>query len=214
MKNWPGRRIGVVGGPGDRRDDDFITLGKLAAQMFDELIIKEDDDTRGADPRGDAAKMDYPRRRRSRQSGQLPHHSGRNGKPSKTALDEAPEGGLVVILPESVTRSINLINARNPLPDPQIYRRQSTPPKQKAEAGTAEESDKFGLRPICRSSPVNLRSGQLPIADILSNFPPSWEGCPEGGVGQIYDYRYPIYHGIKRLKYPGLTHPCPSQDGG
>jgi len=30
--------------------------------------------------------------------------------------------------------------------------------------------------------------------DILSNFP-SWEGCPEGGVGQIYDYRYPIYHG-------------------
>jgi len=24
---------------------------------------------------------------------------------------------------------------------------------------------------------------------------PSLEGCPEGGVGQIYDYRYPIYHG-------------------
>jgi cyanophycin synthetase len=23
VKNWPGRRIGVVGGPGDRRDDDF-----------------------------------------------------------------------------------------------------------------------------------------------------------------------------------------------
>jgi len=27
--------------------------------------------------------------------------------------------------------------------------------------------------------------------DMLSNFP-SWEGCPEGGVGQIYDHRYPI----------------------
>jgi len=29
---------------------------------------------------------------------------------------------------------------------------------------------------------------------MLSNFP-SWEGCPEGGVGQIYDHRYPIYYG-------------------
>lgn len=51
VKNWPGRRIGVVGGPGDRRDEDFITLGKLAGQMFDEIIVKEDDDTRGR-PRG------------------------------------------------------------------------------------------------------------------------------------------------------------------
>jgi len=30
--------------------------------------------------------------------------------------------------------------------------------------------------------------------DMLSNFP-SWEGCPEGGVGQIYDHRYPIDYG-------------------
>ena len=27
--NWPGQRIGVVGAPGDRRDEDFVTLGKL-----------------------------------------------------------------------------------------------------------------------------------------------------------------------------------------
>ena len=57
----------------------------------------------------------------------------------ETALDEAPEGGLVVILPESVTRSINLINARNPLPDPQITETVHAA-EAKAEAGTAEES--------------------------------------------------------------------------
>ena len=33
-----------------------------------------------------------------------------------TALDRAPDGSLVVILPESVSRAIALIKARNPLP--------------------------------------------------------------------------------------------------
>lgn len=33
VRNWTsGDRIGVVGGPGDRRDEDFVTLGKLAAR--------------------------------------------------------------------------------------------------------------------------------------------------------------------------------------
>jgi len=30
VRNWPGERIGA-GGPGDRRDEDFVTLGKLSA---------------------------------------------------------------------------------------------------------------------------------------------------------------------------------------
>ncbi|HSM83420.1 MAG TPA: hypothetical protein VLS96_17165, partial [Nodosilinea sp.] len=33
-----------------------------------------------------------------------------------TALDSAPDDSLVVILPESVTRAIDLIQARHPLP--------------------------------------------------------------------------------------------------
>ena len=36
VRNWrDGERIGVVGGPGDRRDEDFIMLGRLAAEIFD-----------------------------------------------------------------------------------------------------------------------------------------------------------------------------------
>ena len=34
-----------------------------------------------------------------------------------TALDHAPKGSLVVIFPESVTRAISLIEARNPQSD-------------------------------------------------------------------------------------------------
>lgn len=118
IRNWPGERIGVVGGPGDRRDEDFITLGKLSAQMFDRIIVKEDDDTRGRD-RGEAAelisqgiKQEKPD---SRYETILDETQAIN-----TALDGAPEGSLVVILPESVSRAISLIQARNPLQESQI----------------------------------------------------------------------------------------------
>jgi cyanophycin synthetase len=118
VRNWPGRRIGVVGGPGDRRDDDFLILGKLSVQMFDDIIIKEDDDTRGR-PRGDAAKWithgieelttDVRYRTILDETEAI-----------ETALDEAPDDALVVILPESVSRAIRLIQKRNPLPEAQI----------------------------------------------------------------------------------------------
>lgn len=113
VQNWPGERIGVVGGPGDRRDEDFVTLGKLSAGMFDRIIIKEDDDTRGR-ARGNAA--------------QLISEGIQTVKPDcryevildettaiQTALDSASLNGLVVILPESVKRALSLIEARNPV---------------------------------------------------------------------------------------------------
>lgn len=42
-----GRAIGVVSIAGDRRDEDMRELGSLAARMFDEVIVREDDDLRG-----------------------------------------------------------------------------------------------------------------------------------------------------------------------
>jgi cyanophycin synthetase len=50
------RRIGVVAGPGDRRDVDIDTMGRIAAEAFDRLIIKEDDDRRGRTV-GDIAEL-------------------------------------------------------------------------------------------------------------------------------------------------------------
>lgn len=43
------RRIGIVTVPGDRRDEDIINVGRLAAR-FDEVIVKEDADLRGREP--------------------------------------------------------------------------------------------------------------------------------------------------------------------
>ncbi len=120
--NWPGKRIGVVGGPGDRRDEDFVSLGELAAEIFDEIIIKEDDDTRGR-PRGNAADLIcqgvklFLNQAKDSESKATYESILDETKAINTGLDRAPNGGLVVILPESVGRAISLIEARNPVQD-------------------------------------------------------------------------------------------------
>ncbi|MBW3586550.1 MAG: cyanophycin synthetase [Cyanobacteria bacterium 0813] len=118
--NWPGLRIGVVGAPGDRRDEDFVTLGKLSAEMFDRIIVKEDIDRRGREP-GVVAKLIC--------QGIAEAISAGTAKKSQVeyelildettavnkALDEAPAGSLVVILPESVNKALSLMEARKPI---------------------------------------------------------------------------------------------------
>ena len=47
VKNWPGASLGVIGAPGDRRDEDMLALGGLSVDIFDRVVIKEDNDTRG-----------------------------------------------------------------------------------------------------------------------------------------------------------------------
>ncbi|MGI8830279.1 MAG: cyanophycin synthetase [Candidatus Limnocylindria bacterium] len=50
-----GRRISVLGTAGDRRDEDIVALGKVAARYFDEIIIREDANNRGRPSGGTAA---------------------------------------------------------------------------------------------------------------------------------------------------------------
>ena len=45
-----GRAIGVIGIPGDRRDEDQREYGALAATAFDEIIVREDKNLRGRQP--------------------------------------------------------------------------------------------------------------------------------------------------------------------
>src|SRR5262245_7002638 len=45
-----GRAIGVIGMPGDRRDEDMREYGSLAAGAFDEIIVREDRNLRGRAP--------------------------------------------------------------------------------------------------------------------------------------------------------------------
>ncbi|NCR40258.1 MAG: cyanophycin synthetase [Microcystis aeruginosa W13-11] len=115
--NWSGEKVGVVGGPGDRRDDDLILLGKLSAQMFDRIIVKEDNDTRGR-RRGEVA--DLILRGISQENVSLrPEVILDETEALEKALSTVSEGGLVVIFPESVTQAIDLIEKHRPLTDNQ-----------------------------------------------------------------------------------------------
>ena len=52
--NGPAQAIGVIGIPGDRRDEDQREYGRLAAYAFDRILVREDKNLRGRKP-GEAA---------------------------------------------------------------------------------------------------------------------------------------------------------------
>ena len=41
------KKIGIISGTGDRRDEDIRELGEISAQFFDEIIIRQDKNLRG-----------------------------------------------------------------------------------------------------------------------------------------------------------------------
>ena len=107
VKNWQGRRIGIIGGPGDRRDQDLILLGKIAAQVFDQIIIKEDYDKRDREP-GEVADL-IAKGVLSEDPNVAYNIIIDEAEAMKTAFANAETGNLVVIFPESVTSAIAII---------------------------------------------------------------------------------------------------------
>ncbi|MGB2924987.1 MAG: cyanophycin synthetase [Limnothrix sp.] len=113
VKNWQGQRIGVVGGPGDRRDEDLILLGRIAADVFDRIIVKEDDDKRGRQE-GEVAALIVEGIRQVNPDCRY-ETIIEEKRALNLALDDAPKDSIVVIFPETVTRVIELIEQRNPI---------------------------------------------------------------------------------------------------
>jgi cyanophycin synthetase len=40
-------KVGIISGTGDRRDEDIREIGKISAENFDEIIIRQDKNLRG-----------------------------------------------------------------------------------------------------------------------------------------------------------------------
>jgi cyanophycin synthetase len=114
VKNWSGPTVGVVGGPGDRRDEDLIELGALSAQFFDHIIVKEDDDGRGR-AWGDVAELIVQGIHATDQSASYSILLNES-EAIEWALDNNAKNTLVVIFPDNVSRAISLIMDRNPVP--------------------------------------------------------------------------------------------------
>jgi cyanophycin synthetase len=99
-----GRVIVVVAAPGDRRDEDIRTLGRLGASMADHLIIREDDRLRGRRPSETADLLREGALEAERLPAEievvLPEPEAVN-----TALHRADRGDLVVIFGDDLPRT-------------------------------------------------------------------------------------------------------------
>jgi cyanophycin synthetase len=111
-------KTGVIGGTGDRRDDDLLLYGRIAAQMFTNIIIREDDDLRGR-ALGDSTRLVSEGIRSVKPD--MPITEFRDPREAiNHALRNARQGELLVILADNVNRSIELVNK---------FREQRTPVK-------------------------------------------------------------------------------------
>jgi cyanophycin synthetase len=94
-----GRAIGVIGIPGDRRDQDQRDYGALAATAFDEIVVREDRNLRGRAP-GESAGNVVDGIRASRAAGARVNKAEKvldEAAAVRTALRRALPGDFVVV---------------------------------------------------------------------------------------------------------------------
>ncbi len=115
-------RLAVVATAGDRRDDDMRELGRVAARFFDDIIIREDRNTRGR-KRGDTAALILEGVRQAMREG------ARAGsveialeeiEATRRALDRSRPGDLVVLCVDYATEVFREVEARRSLAAPRV----------------------------------------------------------------------------------------------
>jgi cyanophycin synthetase len=105
----PRKSIGVVASPGDRRDADIQELAVVAANTFDHIIIREDEDLRGRE-RGEVAQLMEDTMRRARPN--LPISVCLDEREASIqALEMARDGDLVVLFIDHVDEAIALVKS-------------------------------------------------------------------------------------------------------
>jgi cyanophycin synthetase len=95
------RTIGTVSMAGDRRDEDIMEMGRVAAGIFDELIFREDPATRGR-PRGEVMSHLQQGAVAAGRSGDHIHLIAGEQASTAAALMMGRPGDLIVITPTDV----------------------------------------------------------------------------------------------------------------
>lgn len=101
------RKTVVVGGTGDRREEDIVELGELTAQMFDRAIVREDEDNRGR-KRGETADLFI--RGLKKEEPNFSYETVLDPEEAiRYALKHAQKGELVAILGGEVEHGIRIV---------------------------------------------------------------------------------------------------------
>lgn len=100
-------RIGIIAGIGDRLEEDTIKIGNIAAQMFDEIIIRNDRDLRGktAEHLIGLLKAGIHQYDPAKPVSFVPSET----EAIKFAIRMAPENSLIVLCSDAVSDSIHLL---------------------------------------------------------------------------------------------------------
>jgi cyanophycin synthetase len=101
-------KIGIIAGVGDRRDEDTKEVGAVAAEMFDEIIIRQDKNLRGRTDREiielleTGIKSKAPNKKITvipRERDAIIH-----------AVKTAPKNSLIIICSDVIPDALNLVN--------------------------------------------------------------------------------------------------------
>jgi cyanophycin synthetase len=125
LSSWSANlRVAVIATPGDRRDDDMRELGEVAAQYFDEIIIREDVNARGR-KRGEAAALIMEGVRAAIGRGARVGHveiAVDEMEATRQALDRSRPGDLVVLCVDYATEVWKELERRRSLAQPSVLR--------------------------------------------------------------------------------------------
>jgi cyanophycin synthetase len=101
------RSIGIISGTGDRRDDDIREIGRLSAQMFDEIVICQEKYMRGR-TREEIISLLTDGLKEVR-----PDISvvilNKGNEAFEHTMKNAPAGSLVSIISDSISNAIELV---------------------------------------------------------------------------------------------------------
>jgi len=102
------RKIAVISGLGDRRDEDTLSFARIAGRIFDEVVVRQNDDLRGKSveflreimTRG--LRLDKP---------DLPIHYIDNEMAAMDyVLANAPDGSVVTLLTENISATLKKLD--------------------------------------------------------------------------------------------------------
>lgn len=100
-------KVGIIAGVGDRREEDTNEIGSIAAEMFDEIIIRQDKNLRGRTEKELISMLQEGIRKKD------PHIKTtviQNEKEAATfAIKNAKKGSLIVICSDVVTEILELV---------------------------------------------------------------------------------------------------------